>query len=192
MAFFVAGSWPICGFPVANLWLSRHSRIASSHHLILGIFYPFLVQTCTVLSLRRKHQQKPAHKPAAGRRIPGFRAARSMSDADPLFAMPSLGSYSARHPSDVKVFATTNRGAVSELASQHTPRWRRMSTSTTNNTCRHHMVFPYLLRHMFCLPCLRQCIAQTPRRRCATTQATQRDAHCRPHHATTRRTAIRR
>ena len=35
-----------------------------------------------------------------------------MSDADPLFAMPSLGSYSARHPSDVKVFATTNRGGV--------------------------------------------------------------------------------
>ena len=112
VAFFVAGSWPICGFPVANLWLSRHSGIASSHHLILGIFYPFLVQTCTVLSLRRKNQQKPAHKPAAGRRIPGFRAARSMSDADPLFAMPSLGSYSARHPSDVKVFATTNRGGV--------------------------------------------------------------------------------
>lgn len=48
--------------------------------------------------------------------------------------------------------------AVSELASQHTPRWRRMSTSTTNNTCRHHMVFLYLLRHMCCLPCLRQCM----------------------------------
>ena len=35
-----------------------------------------------------------------------------MSDADPLFSMPSLGSYSSRHPADVKVFATTNRGGV--------------------------------------------------------------------------------
>ena len=49
--------------------------------------------------------------------------------------------------------------------------------------------WPFSARHE-CSPCP-QCAraAQTPRRRCATTQAAQRDAHCRSHHTTTRRTA---